>query len=79
MGTNAPCVQRLEDRQGRFLFVVRPEREETGIVERRPVETGQLTAGGLEVLSGLVDGDRVVIAGLNQIQEGQQVRLLVQN
>ncbi len=63
-----------EDRDGRFVFVVEPTGAGLGIVHRRPVEVGELTTDGLEVLEGLSDGDRVVTAGWSQIEDGLQVR-----
>ncbi len=64
-----------EDREGRFVYVVEPSEEGFGIVHRRPVTVGELTADGLEVLEGLTDGDRVVTAGWSKIEDGLQVRL----
>ncbi len=64
-----------EDRRGRFVYVVRPDTGGTGIVRRRPVQTGDLTARGIEVLSGLQRGDRVVTAGMTQVADSQRVRL----
>lgn len=65
----------LEDRTGRFVFVVRPSGEGKGVIHRNSVEVGDLTGEGLEVLDGLADGDRVVTAGVSQIHEGLEVRL----
>lgn len=64
-----------EDRDGRFVYIVEPSEEGFGIVHRRSVTVGELTAGGLEVLQGLTDGDRVVTAGWSKIEDGLQVRL----
>lgn len=71
-----PAAAVLEDRAGRFVYVVKPHEEGQGLIERREVEVGQLEEDGLQVFSGLDDGEKVVIAGLNQIQDGQLVRLL---
>jgi hypothetical protein len=57
------------------VFVVQPTEAGLGIVERRPVSVGELTAEGLEVIEGLVDGDRVVTAGWSKIEPGLKVRL----
>jgi RND family efflux transporter MFP subunit len=64
-----------EDRQGRFVLVVEPSGEEQGVVRRRAVEVGALTPAGLEILSGLDEGDRLVTAGLSQIEDGDTVKL----
>jgi RND family efflux transporter MFP subunit len=65
-----------EDRQGRFVFIVEPDSDNRGLIHRRPVRVGELTAEGLEILSGLHSGDRIVTAGVALIQDGQQVKLL---
>jgi RND family efflux transporter MFP subunit len=65
-----------EDRNGRYVFVVEPSGEGVGRAVRREVTVGGLTAdGGLEILHGLSDGERVITAGVSRIQDGRQVRL----
>jgi RND family efflux transporter MFP subunit len=64
-----------EDREGRFVYVVEPSEEGFGIVHRRAVGVGELTAEGLEVLEGLTDGEWVVTAGWSKIEDGLEVRL----
>ena len=69
----------LADGGGKFVYVFAVGETSTGTAQRREVETGRLLAEGIEVIQGLVDGDKVITAGLNQIREGQPVRLLVQD
>jgi len=65
----------VADRQGKYVFVV--ETAGSGLrATRRSVETGRLVTEGLQVLSGLSTGDKVITAGLNQVKDGQPVRLL---
>ena len=64
-----------EDRGGRFAFVVEPTGQGRGIVRRKAVTVGELTGEGLEVLTGLSDGDRLVTAGVSQIRDGLEVKL----
>lgn len=64
-----------EDREGRFVFVAEPTGDELAVVRRRPVTVGAFVAGGLEVASGIDDGDLVVTAGVNRLQDGDTVRL----
>ena len=45
-------------------------------VTRRPVRTGGLTGGRIEILEGLQPGDRIAAAGANHLREGMQVREL---
>jgi len=72
-----PPVAVSEDRDGRFVYVVEPAPEPGfGIVRRKPVEVGDLTGEGMEVFAGLLDGDRVVTAGISRLNDGLRVRLL---
>jgi RND family efflux transporter MFP subunit len=66
-----------EDREGRFVFVVEriAAEQDHGIIRRKPVTVGELTAEGLEVFEGLADGDLVVTAGISHISDGQKVKL----
>ncbi len=64
------------DGDDKFVYVVETGGDVFGVARRRSIETGQLVAAGIEVLAGLTDGDKVITAGLNQIRDGQQVRLL---
>ncbi|UCC74891.1 MAG: efflux RND transporter periplasmic adaptor subunit [Gemmatimonadota bacterium] len=70
-----PSASVGEDREGRFVFIVEPTEAGLGIVRRRPVSVGDLTPEGLEILEGLVDGDRIVTAGWSKIEDGLRVRL----
>jgi RND family efflux transporter MFP subunit len=64
-----------EDRAGRFVFVVEPGEAGRGVVRRREVTVGSLTPAGLEVREGLDEGDRLVTAGISQIEDGDTVKL----
>jgi RND family efflux transporter MFP subunit len=65
-----------EDREGRFVYVVEEVGDGIGRAVRREVTVGGLTAdGGLEILRGLSDGERVITAGVSRIQDGLEVRL----
>ncbi len=55
------------------VWRVRPETE---TVEKVPVTSGTLLDSGLEILSGVTPGDRIVVAGVHFIDEGQRVRPL---
>ena len=47
---------------------------QNGILVRRPVETGILSATRVEIRSGLEEGDEVVLSGEQPLREGMQVR-----
>ncbi|WP_371379352.1 efflux RND transporter periplasmic adaptor subunit [Sporomusa aerivorans] len=41
----------------------------------RPIETGKFSSGSIEIIDGLQQGDRIVIAGVHKLTEGQQVKI----
>ncbi|MDF1758932.1 MAG: efflux RND transporter periplasmic adaptor subunit [Coxiellaceae bacterium] len=45
-------------------------------IKKQPVTTGTLRRSSIEITKGLKPGDRVVIAGVNFIRDGQKVKLL---
>jgi RND family efflux transporter MFP subunit len=67
-----PAVSVGEDRDGRFVFVLE---EGSGVVRRRGVSVGELTADGIEILSGLEEGERIVTAGVRRLSDGEEVRV----
>ena len=71
-----PPVAVGEDREGRYVYVVEEMEGGFGIVHRKPVTVGALTAEGMEILSGLTDGERVVTAGVRRLHDGRKVRLM---
>ena len=71
--SHLPAHAVVEDRAGRFVFVAEPDGDGLAAVRRRPVTVGAFAPGGLEVLKGLAEGDRVVVAGVNRLQDGDDV------
>jgi RND family efflux transporter MFP subunit len=65
----------LEDRAGRFAFVLERTGDGFGTVHRREVTVGELSDAGLEILDGLADGEAVVTAGVSKVQDGLRVRV----
>lgn len=73
----APSVAVGADRDGHFVYVVETQGDGFGVVRRRVVQVGDdITAAGLEIVSGLEDGEEVVVRGVTRIVDGQKVRLL---
>ncbi len=59
-----------------FVFVaVAEEGGGTALLRKQFVSVGELTAGGIQIRSGLNVGDRVVTAGVSVVREGQRVLL----
>ena len=65
----------IEDRNGRFLYIFKEDKDGVGHAKRVAVEVGNLTARGIEVY-GLTPGERVIIAGVRYLRDNKKVRLL---
>ncbi|VAW80182.1 Probable Co/Zn/Cd efflux system membrane fusion protein [hydrothermal vent metagenome] len=59
---------------GETVFVV-VEKEGKLVVQSRPVDTGEVRDGRVEVVKGLKAGERVVSAGHNKLRNGQAVSI----
>jgi multidrug efflux system membrane fusion protein len=71
-----PATAVAEDQHGRYVYTLDLEGEGLGRARRVAVTVGELTSEGMEILTGLVEGDLVVTAGVSRIADGQRVRLL---
>lgn len=70
-----PASAVANDELGTFVYVAEPQADGTAVVRRQAVEAGELTANGIEILSGLTAGDRVVTAGTSVLRDRQSVLL----
>ena len=70
-----PPIAVGEDRNGRFVYVVLPDDDQTATVVYRPVEVGGISEHGLEITKGLEPGEKVVTAGLSRITDGLKVKI----
>ncbi len=60
----------VENEGGRFAYVV-----ENGVAERRPIRLGATSISAVEILEGLKDGDKVVIAGTDSFENATRVSI----
>lgn len=74
-GLRVPLTAVGEDRDGRFVFRVEGEPGSEGVVRRTAIETGKLTASGIYLTKGIEVGQRIVVAGVSRIKDGQTVRV----
>jgi len=61
------------DSEQRYVWLVDPKSMQ---VSKHTITVGQLSNDGIEVLSGIETGQKIISAGVNFIQEGQQVKPL---
>ncbi len=66
-----PNVAVQNGQQGTFVYVV----DEDSTVHLKPVQVGITTATSADILSGISDGDRVVVDGTDRLVEGATVRV----
>ncbi len=65
-----------EDQDGRYVYVVIPsDVSKQGKIERRNVTVGNIVSSGIEILTGIEEGDRVVTAGVSVIRDGLLVQI----
>ena len=59
------------DTKTQNVFVV-----ENGVSQRRPVEIGLLRGAEVEVVSGITEGEAIVVAGQHSLKDGESVRVV---
>jgi len=60
----------VESEGGRFVYLV-----ENNIALRRPFKLGATSISAVEILDGLKEGDKVVVAGTDQFENAERVSL----
>ena len=70
-----PLSAIVKSADGTFVFVAEPQQGKRALVRRKPVQLGELTGDGVQILQGLERGNRVITAGVTVIRDGQSVLL----
>lgn len=60
----------LEAHGGRFVYRIK-----NGVASRQPIQVGTTSVGAVEVTDGLIAGDEVVIAGSENFENAERVRI----
>ena len=63
-----------EDSNGRFVFLIEEEGQ-VAKIKKQPILIGDLTTEGFEITSGLKAGQKIAVAGLQTLLDGQEVKL----
>lgn len=69
----ASAVFHPDGKEGPYVWQYQDE----GTVTAVPVTLGEVVGKGIQIADGLTPGDRVVVAGVHRLEEGQPVRELV--
>lgn len=73
-GVVIPVSAVINDPDGTFVFIAEPSGAQgEATVTRRPVDVGELSQYGIEIVDGVSVGDFVITAGVSVIREGQRV------
>ncbi|WP_127714012.1 efflux RND transporter periplasmic adaptor subunit [Halobacteriovorax sp. HLS] len=64
----------LKDETGTYVFLVEYGKDGFGILKKTPVEVGALLKEGIEILSGVVDGQEVLTAGVDKAKDAMKVK-----
>lgn len=65
-----PLAAVYQDSTGAKVWVVKDD-----VLTLRPIQTGNLGNGTIQIVSGLQQGDRIVTAGVHKLKEGQKVKV----
>jgi multidrug efflux pump subunit AcrA (membrane-fusion protein) len=69
-----PAKTVLADNQGHYVYVVTRQSAGVGQVNRQAVKIGDITPLGIEIFSGLAQGDVVLTAGMSKVTDGLAVK-----
>ena len=69
-----PAQSVLKDKEGHYVFTVTATENGKGKISRKNVSIGEITAWGIEVYTGVTDGEHVVNAGMSKIRDGMMVK-----
>jgi len=69
-----PVKAVLKDSQGNYVFTVNDKGDGIGIIESRKVTVGEITSLGIEIFSGVEQGDEVLTAGMSKVSNGMEVK-----
>lgn len=70
-----PAEVVMQDQEGRYVYIVKSSDDGVGEIIRKNITIGKMTNTGLEIVSGLNNGDQVVTAGMSKIFPGLRVKL----
>ncbi len=65
------AIQRQTGTNDKYVYVV-----ENGTAVKRPVVVGRQTGGKVEIVSGVGEGEQVVVAGISRLTSGTQVEII---
>ncbi len=69
-----PVKTVLKDSQGNYVYTVSDQGNGIGQIKRQAVTVGEITTLGIEIYSGISQGDKVLSAGMSKVTHGMLVK-----
>lgn len=67
----------LKDSENRpYVYIITDINDGIGHTARRVIKTGEINQNGIEILDGIQSGEYIVVKGVSQIQNAQEVSLM---
>ena len=74
--TVVPVTAVSEDQDGRFIYILIIDSDGSkGLIKRQQVQVGSIVSNGIEIVEGVLPGDKVVTAGVSVIRDGLAVKV----
>ena len=70
-----PTYAVLGDSKGQYVYIYKATKKGVGIVKKKFIKVGKFRGENIQVVSGLKSGDKIIVAGVHNISEGQKVLL----
>jgi RND family efflux transporter MFP subunit len=64
----------LKDETGTYVFLVTYDEAGIGTLKKTPVKVGTLLKEGIEILSGVTDGQEILVAGVDKARDDMKVK-----
>lgn len=64
----------LKDSQGNFVYGVKDNNDGTGTITKKRVMVGEINRLGIEIYSGIEEGDSIISAGMSKVSDGMLVK-----
>jgi len=69
-----PAKTVLKDSQGNHVYIVEAKGNGVGVIQKRQVTVGNIGQSGIEIYSGIQQGDEVLSAGMSKVTAGMMVK-----
>ena len=72
---SVPDTSIIYEGNKKFIYKI----DENNIIKKTEIETGTRNLGNLEILNGLVQGDKIIAEGLTKVRSGMKVKPIIKS